>query len=280
MNIRSVYAATAAAGLVLSLAACGSDGGGGDGEAAAGSDLDLVTDGTLTVCSDVPYPPFEDFDQSSPSGYTGFDIDIVQAVADGLELELAVKDSSFDALQSGLALNAGDCDLVASAMTINDERKESLDFSDAYYDSKQSLLVPTGSDIASIEDLSGKTVGVQAATTGQRYAEENVPEDASVVALPGAGEMLQSIQAGQVDALLQDLPVNLENTESGDFTIVEEYSTDEQYGLAMKKGNSGLVEAVDGQLQAMRDDGRYDEIYDSYFAVEGADTDEATSSGR
>lgn len=276
MNTRSLRALSTVAAVTLALSACGSDG--GDGESAAG-DLDLVADGALTVCSDVPYPPFEDFDQASESGFTGFDIDIVQAIADGLELDLVVKDSSFDALQSGLALNAGDCDLVASAMTINDERKENLAFSEGYYDSKQSLLVPVDSDITSIEDLGGTSVGVQASTTGQRFAEENAPEDAQLVALPGDAEMFQSIQAGQVDALLQDLPVNLEHTKDGEFTIVEEFSTDEQYGLAMKKDNTDLVEAVNAELQELRDSGAYDEIYNAYFTEEGAD-DSATTSGR
>src|SRR5690606_14035721 len=182
MNLRSRSAAGAAAGLALPLTACGSDDGGdtggdgAEGSAAGAEELDLVTDGTLTVCSDVPYPPFEDFDESTESGYTGFDMDLVQAIADGLELELEVKDSSFDALQSGLALNAGQCDLVASAMTITEDRKENLDFTEGYYDSKQSLLVAEDSDIASIEDLTGRSVGVQQGTTGKAYTEENAPE--------------------------------------------------------------------------------------------------------
>ncbi|GGK80947.1 basic amino acid ABC transporter substrate-binding protein [Ornithinimicrobium pekingense] len=275
MNIRSISAAAAAAGLVLALSACGSDDGdtgagdGGDGTA-AGSDLDLVSDGTLTVCSDVPYPPFEDFDESSPSGFTGFDIDIVQAVADGLGLELAVKDSSFDGLQSGLALNAGECDIAASAMTITEERQENLAFSDGYYDSKQSLLVPTDSDIASIEDLEGMRVGVQQGTTGEAYTNENA-SGAEVISFPSDAEMFQAIQAGQVDALLQDLPVNLVHTAGGDFEIVEEFSTEETYGLAMKKDNTALVEAVNEQLTELRDSGEYDELYDQYFSEDAVD---------
>lgn len=280
MNIRSLYAATAAAGLVLSLAACGSDddGGAGDGGegTAAGSELDLVADGTLTVCSDVPYPPFEDFDESSPSGFTGFDIDIVQAIADGLDLELAVKDSSFDGLQSGLALNAGECDIAASAMTITEERQANLAFSDGYYDSKQSLLVPTGSDIASIDDLEGMRVGVQQGTTGEAYTNENAA-GADIISFPSDAEMFQAIQAGQVDALLQDLPVNLVHTAGGDFEIVEEFSTDETYGLAMKKDNTALVEAVNEQLSELRDSGEYDELYDTYFSEEAVEDAAQTS---
>lgn len=281
MNIRSLYAATAAAGLVLSLAACGSDDGGDAGDGGTGTadaaELELVSEGTLTVCSDVPYPPFEDFDESSPSGYTGFDIDIVQSIADGLGLELAVKDSSFDALQSGLALNAGECDIAASAMTITEQRAENLAFSDGYYESKQSLLVPTDSDIASIDDLEGKRVGVQQGTTGEAYTEENA-EGAEIISFPSDAEMYQAVQAGQVDALLQDLPVNLVHTAGGDFEIVEEYSTDETYGLAMEKGNDALVEAVNEQLAELRDSGKYDELYDKYFSEEAVD-DAAQTSG-
>jgi len=220
----------------------------------------------LTVCSDVPYPPFEDFDKSAPSGFTGFDIDVVQAIADSLKLKLAVKDESFDGLQSGLTLNSGACDLVASAMTITADREKNLDFSDGYYDSEQSLLVPAGSDIASIGDLSGKKVGVQQGTTGKQYAEDNAT-GADIVSFPSDAEMYAAIKAGQVDALLQDLPVNLDHTKDGKFQVVEKYSTDEQYGFAIKQGNTELVTEVNDALKTLRDDGTYDDIYNKYFAT-------------
>ncbi|WP_298751081.1 basic amino acid ABC transporter substrate-binding protein [uncultured Serinicoccus sp.] len=259
----------AASALAFSLAACGSDDGGSEagGGDAAGADLDLVTDGTLTVCSEVPYEPFEMEDPDSESGYTGFDIDLMQAIADGMELQLEVKDSSFDALESGLALNSGDCDVAASAMTITEDRQENLAFSEGYYDSQQSLLVPEDSDITGIDDLAGRRVAVQQSTTGEAYAKDNAAE-ATITAFPGNPEMFQAIQAGQVDAILQDLPVNVENARQGGFTIVEEYSTDEQYGFAMQQDNTALVEAVNEQLTALRDGGEYDEIYDTYFSAE------------
>jgi polar amino acid transport system substrate-binding protein len=255
--------------LALALSACGgdSDNSSSNDTGTSTSGVETITPGTLTVCSDVPFPPFEDFDDSSESGFKGFDIDIVSAIADGLDLDLVVKDSSFDALQSGQALNAGQCDLVASAMTITEDRKAALDFSDGYYDSQQSLLVPEGSDITSINDLDGVRVGVQQGTTGKTYAEENAT-GAELVSFPSDAEMFQAIKAGQVDALLQDLPVNLNHQDAGGFTVVETYKTDESYGLAMKKGNTALVEAVDKQLAAMRADGTYDKIYNSYFATE------------
>lgn len=257
----------AALTLGLTLSACGSD---DTDDTANGSDtasLPTVTEGTLTVCSDVPYPPFEDFDEGSDLGFKGFDVDIVQEIADGLELDLVIQDSEFDPLQSGQTLNAGQCDLAASAMTITEEREENIDFTDPYYESKQSLLVPSGSDIASIEDLAGKKVGVQRGTTGKSYTEENAPEGVEIVTFPSDAEMWSAIQAGNVDALLQDLPVNVEHTRDADFEIVEEYETDESYGLALKEG-SELTDAVNEQLSEMRDSGRYDEIYDSYFGTD------------
>jgi len=259
MKARGVAALLAASLLGLSLTACG-----GGGGSTTKSGAQLISAGTLTDCSDVPFPPFEDFDKSSPTGFKGFDIDIISEIAKGMNLKLVVKDSAFDPLQSGLALNSGQCDIVASAMTITPDRKQNLDFSDGYYDSKQSLLVPDGSDIKSINDLSGKKVGVQQGTTGKTYAEENAT-GADIVSFPSDAEMYQAIKAGQVDALLQDLPVNLNHQQDGGFTIVQTYSTNEQYGLAIKKGNTALVNDVNAQLKKMRSDGTYDQIYNKYF---------------
>lgn len=257
-------AATLALGLVLG--ACGSDDGGDGGEGSAAGDLNLIDAGTLTVCSDVPYPPFDTRDGDT---YTGFDGDLVNEVASRLELDVELKDSSFETLQSGLALNSSQCDLVAAAMTITEEREENLNFSEPYYDSKQSLLVPTGSDVTTIDDLAGKKVGVQQGTTGKSYAEDNAPSDTELISFPSDGEMFPAIQAGQVDALLQDLPVNLEHTKDGEFEIVEQYDTGEAYGFAVKEeGSEALIEAINAELQAMRDDGTYDELYSKYFATD------------
>ncbi|THJ66534.1 transporter substrate-binding domain-containing protein [Arthrobacter echini] len=263
----ALLAAVAAGTLLLSACGGGSDDADTGSDATPGSEaggLNLVTPGSLTVCSDVPYPPFE-FEEDGE--YTGFDLDLMREIATGMELEFTVQDVGFDGLQSGVAFGAGTCDVGASAMTITEERQQSLTFSDPYYDSLQSLLVPEGSDISSIEDLGGMRVGVQQGTTGENYAGENAPEDAEIVSFPSDGEMYASIQAGGVDALLQDLPVNIGHTEDGAFTIAEEYETDEQYGFAMSQdGTEELVAAVNEQLAALRDSGRYQEIYDSYFA--------------
>lgn len=261
MTSRKLTALAVITLFTLPLTACGDDestpdDGGND------SGISTIAEGKLTVCSDAPYPPFDVIEGTT---YTGFDGDLVTAIAAGLDLELVAVDSAFDPLQSGLALNSGQCDMAASAMTITPERQEKLTFSDGYYDSKQSLLVAVGSDIASIADLAGKKVGVQNATTGKSYAEANAT-DAEIVSFPDDSAMFAALKGGSVDALLQDLPVNLEHTKDGTYTIVEEYPTDEQYGFAFKKtGAEALVEGVNEQLQALRDDGTYQEIYDKYF---------------
>jgi polar amino acid transport system substrate-binding protein len=274
-TLRNTVAAATFSVLAISMTACGSDS--SDGTASDGStgaataDLNLISDGTLTVCSDVPYPPFEAFDKTSDTGFKGFDVDIVNAIADELGVGVEIKDSDFNALQSGLALNSKQCDMAASAMTITPERQEKIGFSDGYYDSEQSLLVPSDSSIASIDDLDGVKVGVQKGTTGEAYANDNA-SGADIVVFPSDGEMYAAIKAGQVDALLQDLPVNLDHQNdpkaAGQFKVVEKYDTGETYGLAMQKDNTGLIDAVNQALQDLRDNGDYQKIYDTYFATQ------------
>ena len=266
-RLTRTLAAGAALVLAATLSSCGSEDGSGDADTGTGASADLGTlePGTLKVCSDIPYAPFDILEGDT---FTGFDGDLVNEIAKGLDLELVVQDSGFDGLQSGLALNSGQCDMAASAMTITEAREKKLDFTDGYYDSEQSLMVPSGSDIASIDDLAGKRVGVQQGTTGKTYTEENAPEDAEIISFPSDAEMFNAIKAGQVDALLQDLPVNLAHTEDGDFEIVEKFPTDEQYGFAVKQGNTVLLDAVNAELQELRDNGTYDEVYETWFSTD------------
>lgn len=274
MNRRPLLIGTAvAAAAVLVLSGCASNpGSGGDGgdkaPSASGPDYGLVTAGTLTICSEVPYVPFEFEGGDNGTGYTGFDIDLTDAIAKKLDLKLSVQDVSFDGLQSGTTLIAGTCDMGASAMTITEERKANIDFSDPYYASLQSLLTSTDSGIKSIKDLKGKNVGVQQGTTGESYAKENA-KDATLVQYPGDAELWPALQAGQIDAILQDQPVNIEHEKADDsYKIVEEYDTDESYGFAFAKGEKdALREAVNKALKELRDSGDYDTIYDTYFAA-------------
>lgn len=253
-------ALTAVALSALALTACGGDDSTAEGSGDSG--LGLVSEGTLTVCSEIPFEPFE-YEENGE--YTGFDIDLMKAIGAGMDLDVEIQQQGFEAIQSGTAVNAGMCDISASAITITEERAQNIEFTDSYFDSVQTLLVPAGSDIKGIDDLAGKTVGVQQSTTGADYAKENT-KDAEIIEYPGDGEMFQAIKAGSIDVILQDIAVNANHTKDGAFDIVEEYPTDESYGFAAKKGNTALVEKINTQLTELRDNGKYTEIYDSYFA--------------
>jgi polar amino acid transport system substrate-binding protein len=264
MKTRLLKTLAASGILALSLAACGDS-----GSDSAEGEPELISSGTLTVCTDAPYKPFEFPDKESATGYTGFDMEIVDAIAEGMGLEVVIKDAGFDGLQSGASLAAGQCDVVASAMTITEEREANLDFTEPYYDSKQSLLTSTDAGISTIEDLADTKVGVQQGTTGAAYAKDNVPEGTELVSFPSDAELYAALESGGVAAVLQDLPVNLEHTQDGRFEIVEEYDTDESYGFAVKEeGSETLLEDLNAELQKLRDDGTYDEIYNKYFSTE------------
>ncbi|MDR0959346.1 MAG: transporter substrate-binding domain-containing protein [Propionibacteriaceae bacterium] len=263
--MRSLKAfAVMAASLLVATGCTSVDGDAGTSE----SGYTTVTAGTLTVCADIPYPPFEEEDPGSEIGYKGFDVDLVKEISSRLGLGLAIRDVDFDGLQSGAALVSGQCDMAASAVSITEERKANLDFSEPYYDSLQSLLVRADSGITSLDDMAGKTIGVQTGSTGKTYAEEHAPADATLLQLDSDGMLWPAIQADQIQAILQDLPVNQAHTEADpQYVIAATYETDEQYGFAFAKGkNPELREGVDTALQEMRDDGTYQKIYDSYFA--------------
>lgn len=245
--------------------ACGSSGDKGGVSAVNG--VDLVDPGRLTICTDAPYKPFEYPDPTKPSGYSGFDIDILEVIAKKLDLDLTVKDLGFDGLQSGASLTARQCDVVASAMTITDAREAKLDFTEPYYDSKQSLLTSPDSGITSLKDLAGKKLGVQQGTTGADYAKKSVPDDVEIVSFPSDAELYAALESRGIKAVLQDLPVNLEHTKNGRFVDVEEYATDEHYGFAVReKGSEGMLKELNSQLKAMRTGGAYDKLYNKYFS--------------
>lgn len=240
----------------------GDDGDDGDGDSAPPADLTLVSDGTLTVCSDTPYEPFEF--EGDDGEFTGYDVDLLDAIAGDLGLELDIRTTPFDTIIP--AMLAGDCDLIGSAMTITDERAEQVNFSDPYFDADQSLLVPADSDVTELADLAGERIGVQSGTTGADYATENAPDGADVVEFPDASALFAAISSGDVAAVLQDFPVNAYRaTQDDSVTVSESFPTGEQYGFAIDPENEGLLTAVNEGLDALRDDGRFDEIFATYF---------------
>ncbi len=254
---------TAVLGAVaLVLAACG--GTEGTDTTAAAAELELVTAGTLTVCTDTPYFPMEYIDESG--NYTGFDIELMRAIADDLGLTLAVSEPGWDAITSGLAFEARECDVAAASITITAERAEAIDFSTPYFISEQSLLVRDDSGIASIDDTAGKEIAVQTGTTGHYYAEDEAPEGTIIVEFPDPDSPWLALESGDVDGVMTDL-VATQGWSSNriGFTIVGTFEP-EEYGLATK-GAPNLLEAINASLAKLRGDGTYDRIFDDFFSV-------------
>ena len=222
----------------------------------------LVTDGELTVCSDTPYEPFEMKEDDGTD--TGFDMELMRAIGARAELELTVIDLPFDGILGSLA--AGDCDVVASAVSIDAERAKQVDFSEPYFDSEQSLLIKADNEeIEGIDDLAGKNVGVQSTTTGEAYAKENV-EGATITSFEDSDGLFGALESGTIDAILQDLPVNgYRSTQDPSVKVIETYPTEEKYGFAVEKGDTEMLDFVNEGLQALRDEGTYEELFTKYF---------------
>jgi polar amino acid transport system substrate-binding protein len=224
----------------------------------------VVEEGALTVCSDMPYEPFESMKDGEP---VGFDVDLIREVATELDLRLEMKDTDFDAIQSGDALNSDQCDVAISAMTITGERARVLDFSSPYFDASQALVVAKGSGITSLDDLSGKAIGVQGGTTGELYVTDNAPSSAEVTPLEDAAAMELALTTGVVDAAVYDNTVVGDVVANNpDFEVSAEFDTGEQYGMAVKKnGNVDLLRSINRVLATLEQDGGYDEIYATWF---------------
>ena len=276
----SARLAVLTAALAFGLAACGGGGttgaatptdGAGTPTDGATADLGLVSPGTMTVCTDAPYPPME-FEDPETGEFTGFDNELLRAVAERLGLELAVVNSGFDPITSGAVFAAGDCDVAAASITITEDREENVDFTDPYFDADQSLLVKQDSGIGSLADMGGRRIGVQTGTTGEAFANENAPEGAEVVSFEDPGGLFPALEAGDIEGVLQDIVVNEGRTlEDETVTVVETFPTDEQYGFAVaEEGSEALLEALNETLAEVRDDGTYDQLFAEWFPEEDA----------
>jgi len=267
-------ALSALLGLALATAACSKkEEPAAAGPAAAGElaallkDAKLVAPGKLTVCSDIPYAPFEFTDKSGKGQLTGFDVELVRAMSRQLGASVDFKTTPFDAIIPSLA--AGNCDFVASATTITEERRQKVAFTQAYFDADQSLLIRAADRerYKTLADLKGKTIGVQSGTTGENYAKAHTPQGAKVKDFPGADDLFNALTSGDIDAVLQDFPVNKYRAlQAGEqFAVTETFKTGEQYGFAVAKDNGKLVAALDAALTKVRESGGYDSLYKTWF---------------
>ncbi|MET9505693.1 transporter substrate-binding domain-containing protein [Streptomyces sp. NPDC006622] len=261
---RVLAATTATAGLML-VAACTSSDDGGSGSKTAAGGVELVKAGQLTTCTHLPYPPF----QSEIDGKVqGFDVSVIDLVAKDLGVKQEVLDTPFENFKTGAFLNSGECDLAAAGMTITEERKKNVDFSDPYFDATQAVLVNKDAGVNSLAEIKSKNVklGAQAQTTGEDYVTK---QGFDPVSFESSDAVLNGLRTGQVKAVVIDYPVVqgwLKDKANADaFEVVDNLNTGEQYGFTVKKGNTKLVGAINKAIADAKADGTYKKLYEQWI---------------
>ena len=269
MNRRAYLAAVGAAG-VTGVAGClggnGDDDGSGNGDDDGSGNGD--DDGTEVIVPGTAsgFPPFE---YTQDGELVGFDIDLTEEVIERAGYEVGDwEDIEFDSLIP--SLTNGNIDIVAAAMTINEERAQQIAFSDPYYEANQAVLVRAGGDFQPEEesDLEGRVVGAQSGTTGEdeveRLIEEGVVDDGDYRQYDNYTLAVQDLENGNVDAIVIDIPV-AENFSSGrDVEVAFTIETGEEYGLGMRQDDD-RIEDINDALAEVQEDGTYDELVQRYF---------------
>lgn len=231
--------------------------GGGDGASSDGN--------VLVVATEPAYPPFES--QAADGSYEGFDIDLFNAVGEATGLEIQFESLPFDGIIP--ALQAETVGAAISAMTITEERAQTVDFSRPYFKAGLAIVVEADNEeITSFDDLEGKRIAAQIGTTGAAEAEK--VEGAEVVTFESTPLALQELSNGNADAVIGDLPVALYAIEEGGLDsvkVVGDLLTEEFYGIALPKGSENLAKVNEG-IAAIIADGTYGEIYQKWFDAE------------
>ncbi|HHW06282.1 MAG TPA: basic amino acid ABC transporter substrate-binding protein [Clostridia bacterium] len=257
-------------GLTVALVGCGGggtatpQGSGGDGAASQGGEKVYI------VGTEPTFPPFEYIDENTGE-IVGFDIDLIKAIADAAGIKVEVQSLGFDGLIP--ALQAGNIDIVIAGMTVNEERAQAVDFGPSYWEAYLQIAVTADNDeIKSVEDLKGKTVGVQIGTTGAFKAEELKEQGIvkEVKTYNTVDVIFLELMQGTIDAVINDLPV----TEAymarnpGKIKLTGEPFEGEEYAYAVAKGNAELLEKLNAGLEQVKADGTFDELVLKYFGGE------------
>lgn len=211
------------------------------------------------------FPPFE---WTEGTDIVGFDVNVSSLIARDYGKELKVVDMSFDGLIA--ALQAGSIDFIAAGMTATDERRKNVDFSDPYYSSKQTIIVRADdSSVASVKDLSGRIVGVQAGTTGEIYATEDI-EKASIKSFKTAIDAALALKNGAIESIIIDeLPAKEIVKRNPELKIVDDNFFTDEYAIAVKKGNKELLDSINKTIRTIKENGVYQKLLDAYMPVDG-----------
>jgi hypothetical protein len=230
--------------------------------AAADGELKLVEEGKLIVSTNAEFPPYEYYDANE---IVGIDIEIAQAIADKLGLELEVKDGAFDAIIAEVV--SGKADIGIAGMTVTDERKQNVDFSDSYATGTQVIIVKEDSEIKSAADLEDKSIGVQLGTTGDIMATDI--KDSKVEQYNKGMDAVQALSQGKIDAVIIDSePAKFYEKEVSGLKILDEAFAVEDYAIALKKGNTALQSKINEALKELKAEGKIDEIIGKYIKAE------------
>ena len=259
MNRRVLATALAVSTLGLGLSACAND----TQKTTTESGVEVVKSGKLTVCTHLPYEPFQ---YNEGGEIVGFDVDLMDLVAKDLGLEQEIVNTPFETIETGQAMATGKCDIAAAGMTITEERDQVIDFSDPYFEATQALLVKKGAGYDSLESLDGKTLGVQVGTTGEEYANENVPEGVEIKVFEDLALLLEAVKSGSIDAAINDNTVLVDYSEQNpDTEMTAEFETGEQYGFGVAQGeNADIIDAVNEAFKKAHEDGTYDRLFEKY----------------
>jgi polar amino acid transport system substrate-binding protein len=230
------------------------------------------------VGTDAAYAPFES--QNEKGEIVGFDVEMVQAIAKKAGIEVKFVNTPWEGIFN--ALGQGDRDMVVSAVTITDERKQTMDFSDPYFDAVQLIAVKQNSKIAKFADLKKLKVGVQTGTTGDEAVSKLLGKtNTNIKRFESTPLALKELEAGGVDAVVADNGVVIHyvaNNPGGKFkTVTDKEFAPEQYGVAMKKGNTELQAKINKGLADIKADGTYAAIYTKYFGAAPAAAGAAAS---
>lgn len=228
---------------------------------------EAVADGVLTVGTNAEFPPFEYVGDDGEAD--GFDIALIKAVGEKMGVEVQVENMEFASLVSSIG---NKIDIAIAGMTVTDERKETVDFSESYYDAVQYVLLPEGSDIATADDLVGKTIGVQLGTTGDFIATDI--EGTTVSSYNKGVDAVNDLVNGRVDCVIIDKnPALVFADKFKDNGVVAvdgaqfNFET-EQYAIAMPKGDTALADAINNAIEELKADGTFDELVKTYIEAE------------
>ena len=224
----------------------------------------LVDSKSLTVCTSLPYSPFEVDDGTGSGKIVGFDMDFMDFIAKDLGVERKTVALQFPGIQSGQAMKSKKCDIAAAAMTITPERAKNITFSAPYYDASQALMVLNDSTATDLSGLKGKKLGAQTGTTGLMYAQKFAGQYGfTVTQYAQITDEELALTSGKVDAAIHDQPAlnDYIKQHPGKAKIVANFNTGEQYGFGMALGNTALTKVVDYAIAKSKSDGTYLSTY-------------------